>query len=344
MSKKGGRRNREETTSARPGESELIARYFAPLATAPGARKLIDDAASLGLEPGRELVVTVDMVVAGVHFLSTDPPATVARKALRVNLSDLAAKAAAPVGYLLALALPGDWTETWLAEFSAALADEQMRFGLSLYGGDTVRSAGALSLSVTAFGTVEQGRMLRRDAAQAEGRVLVSGTVGDAALGLKLALGQADAAKWGLSREEEAFLRDRYACPRPRLGLVEALRRHAAAAMDVSDGLVGDLEKMCAASGVSARIEVSRLPLSSAARKALAADPGLVEAILGGGDDYEILACVPAAQADVYRAAAREAGIEVADIGVFAPAGHGVSVVGADGAPVKLSRPSYSHF
>ena len=95
MSKKGGRRNREETTSARPGESELIARYFAPLATAPGARKLIDDAASLGLEPGRELVVTVDMVVAGVHFLSTDPPATVARKALRVNLSDLAAKAAA---------------------------------------------------------------------------------------------------------------------------------------------------------------------------------------------------------------------------------------------------------
>jgi thiamine-monophosphate kinase len=328
----------------RCGESELIARYFAPLATAPGARRLVDDAASLNLEPPGDIVLTVDMVVAGIHFLEGDDPASVARKALRVNLSDLAAKGAEPIGYLLALALPENWTEEWLAEFCAGLADDQMRFGLSLYGGDTVRTTGPLTISITAFGAPGQSGMLRRDGAVGEGRVLVSGTIGDAALGLKLATGQARAADWGLDPEEEAFLCDRYRCPRPRLDLVPALRKFAIAAMDISDGLVGDLEKMCAASGVGARVDAARVPLSPAAQKALAADPALLEVLLGGGDDYEILACVDQNRVEDLIGAAKVAGVALNDLGAFTSSLEGVRVNAPDGGELKLRRGSFTHF
>lgn len=327
----------------RCGESELIARYFAPLATAPGARKLVDDAASLKLDFPGETVLTVDMVVAGIHFLQGDDAASIARKALRVNLSDLAAKGAEPVGYLLALALPDDWTEQWLAEFCAGLADDQMRFGLSLFGGDTVRTTGPLTVSITAFGTPGERGMVRRDAAGQEGRVMVSGTIGDAALGLKLATGQARAADWGLDAEEEAFLRDRYACPRPRFELVPALREFAQAAMDISDGLIGDLEKMCAASGTGASIEAARVPLSPAARKALAAEPALLEDLLTGGDDYEILSCVGRRKAGDFIGQAKTAGLDMHDIGAFTPPPH-VRITAPDGSDLKVSRGSFSHF
>lgn len=328
----------------RCGESELIARYFAPLATAPGARRLVDDAASLKIEPPGDVVLTVDMVVAGIHFLDGDDAACVARKALRVNLSDLAAKGAVPVGYLLALALPDDWTEEWLATFCSGLADDQMRFALSLYGGDTVRTTGPLSVSVTAFGIPGKGGMLRRDGAQEGGRVLVSGTIGDAVLGLKLATGEARAADWGLDGEEEAFLRDRYACPRPRLPLVPALREHAAAAMDVSDGLIGDLEKMCAAARLGAQIEAARVPLSPAARKALATEPALLQELLTGGDDYEILACAHPAKAADFIEAAQAAGLALHDIGSFGGPASSVGVIAPDGGAMRLARGSYSHF
>lgn len=254
---------------ARAGEDELIARYFAPLA-GPGGLGLTDDAALVAVPDGHELVVTVDAIVAGVHFLPDDPPASVAVKALGVNLSDLAAKGADPIGFVMALALPEDWTENWLAAFAGGLGAVAERSGCALLGGDTVRAAGPLSISITAFGSVPAGRMVRRTTARAGDLIAVTGTIGDAALGLDLLTG---APAWGrgLDPADCAELVDRYRHPRPRLALAAPLREHASAAMDVSDGLVGDAAKMLRASGVTGTLDLDRIPLSRAARAALAA-------------------------------------------------------------------------
>ena len=252
---------------ARAGEDELIARYFAPLA-GPGGLGLRDDAALVAVPHGHELVVTVDAVVAGVHFLARDPPASIAVKALGVNLSDLAAKGAEPIGFVMALALPDDWTETWLAAFAGGLGGMAERCGCALLGGDTVRAAGPLSVSITAFGSVPAGRMVRRTTAKAGDLIAVTGTIGDAALGLDLLTG-APAWAAGLSAEHRGFLEDRYRHPRPRLAFAAPLRENASAAMDVSDGLVGDAAKMLRASGVTGTLDLDRIPLSPAARAAL---------------------------------------------------------------------------
>ncbi|WP_035829877.1 thiamine-phosphate kinase [Kaistia adipata] len=325
----------------RPGEFGMIARYLRPLADDPGAFGLTDDAASLSPEPGFDLVFTKDMVAAGVHFFAQDPPASIARKALRVNLSDLAAKGATPVGYLLGLALPADWTEDWMAEFSAGLAEDQKRYGIPLLGGDTVKSPDGLMLSVTAIGQVPSGTIVRRAGARAGDLIVVSGTIGDAALGLRLRLGTLAAEAAG---GEAEHLLDRYLHPRPRLGLAEAVRDFAHASLDISDGLVGDLGHVTRTSGVSAIVEAARLPLSSAARSVLETDPAALATVLTGGDDYEILVTLPPEALDGYEAAAREAGIPVTVIGRIV-AGEGAPVVlGLDGKPVALGRASHDHF
>lgn len=328
----------------RPGESEIIAGYFAPLASDPGARRLIDDAASLALPAGRELVLTVDAVVEGVHFPEGEEAGCVARKALRVNLSDLAAKGAAPIGYLIALALPDDWTPAWLTSFAAALAADQAEFGLSLFGGDTLRTPGPLMVSITAFGHVASGRMVERGAAGPGDGLFVSGSIGDAALGLILRTEPKLAARWGLSEQEAGFLLDRYQTPRPRLELGEALVGSASAAMDISDGLVGDLEKMCRAARLAAAIDGRLVPLSAPARKAIAAEPGLLSTALTGGDDYEILAAVPPAQKAAFVEKARQAGVPVAEIGAFSAGKPRVAVSGPDGRRMSFGRTAYAHF
>lgn len=267
----------------RYSEDELIDRLFSPLA-GPAGLGLKDDAALLAAS-AEPLVATVDMLVAGVHFFPDDPPALIAKKALRANLSDLAAKGAAPVGFLLSLALPADWTNDWLAVFAAGLAEDAGGFAAPLIGGDTTATPGPLTISITALGRTP--RFVPRTGARLGDAVFVSGTIGDAALGLALRRDPALAAR--LSQPARAHLSDRYLLPRPRLDLVEILRAHATAAMDVSDGLAGDLAKLCRVSGVSAVIEAPLVPLSASAREAVALDPGLLEAALTGGDDYEIL-------------------------------------------------------
>jgi thiamine-monophosphate kinase len=344
MSDPGRKGKRGGEVARRMDEFELIARYFAPLAREPGARGLIDDAASLVLPAGQELVLTVDAVIEGVHFPRGEEPGAVARKALRVNLSDLAAKGARPIGYLLVLALPDDWSPGWLEGFTAGLAADQTEFGLGLFGGDTVKTPGPPWVSITAFGEVPVGRMVERGAARPGDRVFVSGGIGDAALGLLLHRDSKLAGRWGLSEEEAEFLLDRYSRPRPRIELREALLAHASAAMDISDGLVGDLDKMCRASGLAATIACGRVPHSGAVRKAIAADPRLVETALTGGDDYEILAAVPAAERNAFARAAAEADIPVAEIGAFAAGEPGVSVTGPEGAPMSFAHGSYTHF
>lgn len=324
------------TAPTRPTEDALIARYFAPLAVAAGADGLADDAAVIPEAPGH-LIVTKDMAVAGVHFFPDDPPAAIAAKALRVNLSDLAAKGAAPVGFLLGLGLPPDWDEALVAGLAAGLKADSDTYGCALYGGDTVAMPGPLTLSVTAFGRAPR-RVLRRGA-RAGDVICVTGTIGDAALGLKLRQGDG----LGLSSAEAETLLARYLLPQPRCALAAAVAAHASAAMDVSDGLAGDLAKLLAASGVAGHIAAGQVPLSAAARAALAQTPHLLRTILTGGDDYEILLTCPPAALDALRAAGAAAAIPVTPIGRIA-AGTGLAVLDVAGAPLDLGSGRYEHF
>ncbi|HVV95144.1 MAG TPA: thiamine-phosphate kinase, partial [Hyphomicrobiales bacterium] len=301
--------------AGRPGEDELIARYFRPLATAPGAAALLDDAATYQPPEGHELVITTDAVVAGVHYLPDDPPDAVARKALRCNLSDLAAKGARAVGYLVTLALTQDWTTDWLEGFVEGLAADQEEFGISLFGGDTVRTPGPAWTSITALGIAPEGQVPRRRGAAPGQRLYVTGTIGDAALGLRIRQTPALRARWQLDARQAEHLLDRYLLPEPRLSAAALVGAFAAAAMDVSDGLAGDLARMCAASGVGAVLEAERVPLSPAAARAVAADPAALAAVLTGGDDYEILLAVAADLTDAFERAAADQAVRVSAIG-----------------------------
>jgi len=332
----------DEPQRAMSGEDRLIARYFRPLARAPGAFGLTDDAAVLEPPPGWDVVLKTDPIISGVHFFPDDPPEAVARKALRVNLSDLAAKGATPAGFLLALALPPQISERWLAQFAQALGEDADRYQCPLLGGDTDATPGLLTVSITAFGLVPHGTMVLRNGAKAGDQVVVSGTVGDAALGLRLrraALG---------SPAPDARVREhllaRYQIPEPRTGLAQTLRRYASAAMDISDGLAGDLSKLCRASGVSAQINTAELPLSQAARSMLDTDPGLLDTVLTGGDDYELLCTVPSAHLVDFRAAASATGIAVTVIGQVVAGLMDPRFTDARGAPRSFERPSFSHF
>jgi thiamine-monophosphate kinase len=324
------------------GEDRLIARHFRPLARHPGALGLADDAAVLTPPPGCDLVVTTDGIIAGVHVFPDTPADEVARRALRVNLSDLAAKGATPAGFLLAVALPAGTTDEWLAAFARGLSEDAERYGCPLLGGDTDHTPGLLSVSITAFGTLPTGTMVRRSGASQGDTLFVTGTVGDAALGLML---RKDSNAGGsLTAAQRNHLLRRYVEPEPRNALAEALRTHASAALDISDGLAGDLAKLCRASGVTAQIEVARVPLSDAARALIAAEPALLERVLTGGDDYEILAAVPAGRVEAFRAGARAAGVTATEIGRLATGEAPPQFMGPDRQPLAFARSSYSHF
>ena len=326
------------------GEDRLIARHFKPLARTKGAFGLLDDVAAITPPAGCDLVLTVDGIVGGVHFFPDDPADLIARKALRVNLSDLAAKGAKPLGFLLTLALPKHAGDRWLMRFAHGLGSDADRFGCPLLGGDTVRTPGPVTISITAFGAVPRGTMVRRNGARAGDRVLVTGTIGDAALGLLLRHDRKNAARWGLNRARHNHLTARYLVPEPPDNIAVAVRKYASAAMDVSDGLVGDLAKLCRASGVTASIEAARVPLSRAAQTALTNAPALLATILTGGDDYQVLATVPARKVAAFRKAASAAGVAVTDIGTVA-AGTGVPrFLGEDGKPLAFVHASFSHF
>ncbi len=297
----------------RLGEFQRINRYFRPLAKSfQGSLELEDDAGLIAVADGYELVVTTDAMVAGVHFLPEDEPADLARKVLRVNLSDLAAMGAQPVAYTLTTALPDSVGEDWLAALAAGLGQDQAEFGIGLLGGDSVKTFGPVVLAVTALGRVESGRALRRSGAQPGDLICVSGALGDGALGLLAARGELNGM---IEPRHVAALSARYHLPQPRLALGRRLIGLAHAAMDVSDGLPGDLGHICDTSGVGARVEARRVPLSDAGRAALAADPGLRRIALSGGDDYELLFTVPATAAASLDRLAVELGLPLSVIG-----------------------------
>ena len=313
-----------------PAEFALIARHFRPLA-GPGALDLRDDAAVFAPPPGRDLVLTADAMVGSVHFLPDDPADLVGRKLLRVNLSDLAAKGATPLGYLMTVSVPRDTPDAWFAGFAAGLARDQKIFGVTLLGGDTTSTPGPISLSLTIIGHVASGQAVHRWGAKAGDGIWVTGTIGDGALGLAVAR--------GTLQDASGHLLSRYRLPQPRIGF--AIVGIASAGMDVSDGLVQDLGHLCRACGLAADIDAALVPLSSPARSA---GPAWLPTCLTGGDDYELLLAIPPGREAALQNAAQQAGIAVTCIGRFSAGPPQVSVRGLDGEPMALRTGGWSHF
>jgi thiamine-monophosphate kinase len=319
-----------------PPEFALIARHFRGLA-GEGALDLSDDAALLAPPAGRDLVLAADAMVEGVHYLQDDPPDTIGRKLLRVNLSDLAAMGAEPLAYLMTTALPRGMAPGWLEGFSAGLAEDQRQFGIYVLGGDTVSIPGPACLSLTIIGTVPPGTALRRAGARPGDDLWVSGTIGDGALGLAVLQGRVPA-------DPEGHLARRYRLPEPRLALGWALRGIARAAMDVSDGLVQDLGHLCRAGGLGAVLELAALPLSGSAAALVAAEPSWLPRLATGGDDYELLFAADPADASRVEAAARATGTAATRIGQFREGAPEVTVLAPDGQAMDLARGGWSHF
>ena len=326
------------------GEEAIIQSFLAPLAAGyPGAFGLRDDCAAITPTPGHDLVVKTDPVAAGVHFLPDDAPEDVAWKALAVNVSDLAAKGAVPRVYLMALSFPEAPARQWMRRFADGLAAAQAAFGMCLVGGDTDRRPGPLTVSITVLGEVPAGRMVRRATARLGDRIYVSGTLGASATGLALVRDPALAAAWGLTPAEADEAIRRYRRPEPRLALSPAVLAHARAAMDLSDGLAKDLDRMARASGVGAEARLADLPVAAAACKAVAADHARWQSVVAAGDDYEILAAVDPAGSAAFEAAAAAAGVAVTCAGRFTGE-PGVRLLDADGRPLVPASTGWEHF
>jgi thiamine-monophosphate kinase len=320
-----------------PDELTIIDRYLRPL-SGEGAFNFRDDAALLSVPPDSDLVITSDTIARDVHFLA-DPPETIAQKALRVNLSDLAAKGADPLAYILNLALTPDLDEAWLAAFSSGLRKDQTRFGISALGGDTIVVPDRPVISVTAFGTVPKGRMVRRTGAKAGDELYVTGVIGGSDAGLALLSGERG--PWtGLAEWEREFLVQRYRVPEPRTALAPALIKFASAAIDVSDGLVGDCDKLCAASGCSAIIEAEAVPLPPGL--AGSGDANLLARLFTAGEDFEVLVATSTTNADAFRRAAKAAGVPLARIGALTVGAEPTKVL-LQGHPLGLSRRAFVH-
>jgi thiamine-monophosphate kinase len=325
-----------------PREFEIIARHFAPLA-GPEGLGLVDDAAKLVPAPGHDLILTTDAIVSGVHFFNDDPPDTIGRKALGVNLSDLAAKGAAPRAFLLTLALPSIIDDVWLADFAEGLGALAEASGCALVGGDTVATSGPLVISITAIGEVPTGRMVKRGGAMPGDFIYVSGTIGDAAIGLQVLLADKSVVPLALADDLRTHLIARYHVPAPRIFLGPVLRQHARAAMDISDGFVGDLRKMLALPGVGATINLGDVPLSVAARAAIKLRPDFFRTALTGGDDYEVLAAVAPAHSAAFERDCLGAGMRVTLVGQVTQQGAPVLFVDSQGHVQEFKKGSYEH-
>ncbi len=328
-----------------PSEFELIARYFARLSDGfPGAYGLLDDAAVIGPSPGHELVVNTDTIVGGVDFSADTRPELIARKALRVNLSDLAGKGAVPRAYLVDLIVPDTVNEEWIAGFAAGLAHDQAEYSIHLIGGDTSSTSGPITVAVTALGEVPIGRIIRRGGAQPGDRIFVTGTIGDAALGL----GVLHRSLPALDSRSAAFLADRCTLPQPRVALGPQLVGIASAGMDISDGLVADLRHLCTVSNLAAIVEANSVPLSPAAVAAIGDNAQRLAMALTGGDDYEVLFTACAAEAVRISALSRSSGIPITAIGHMTVPSPGneprVEVLDGLGRPLRFASEGWTHF
>jgi len=323
---------------SRSGEFFWIETHLAPLA-GKGAFALKDDAALLPEVKGKRTVITQDAIMQGVHFLPHDPLDTVAQKAIRTNISDIVAKGATPFAWSMSLGVPDHWEDLDMERFALGLAADQAAFGLTLTGGDTYRSPNGLCVSITLFGAIEEERYRSRSGASPGDNLYVSGTIGNAAVGLFVATGALQVAAKDAGEHLAA-----YRVPQPPFGLQDPVAEYASASMDISDGLVGDCRKLCDASGVSASIDCDLIPLSTPVLRLLNSGERLWPTILGGGDDYQVLCTVAKERAEAFENAAAAAGHPVSRIGaVKEQSQQGVSITRA-GVPIELDRESFSHF
>jgi thiamine-monophosphate kinase len=321
-------------------EFELIKTYFSPLSEqTEGAFNLTDDAAVLEVPVEQSLVVTTDTLVEGIHFLSEDGPKDIAAKLLRVSLSDLAAMGAMPAYYSLAIAVTPFMSVEWFKEFSQNLAADQAEFGITLIGGDTVSTSGPLTLSLTAMGFVKTGTALRRSGACIGDDIWVSGSIGDSALGLKVAKGEFDS----LAAENKDYLLSRYRRPLPRTSLGQELINNVHSVIDVSDGLVADLGHICKTSDVGAKILMGKIPLSVAGKEAIAIKPRSIDLILSGGDDYELLFTADSTFQKLSKIISERTNVSLTKIGTIIKT-KSVCVLDLNGKRYPVSKAGYTHF
>ncbi len=326
--------------SGRSDEFGIIEKFFAPLAAGEaGAFGLTDDAAVLTLGGGGQTVLTTDCLIAGVHFFEDDPPGDIAAKLLAVNLSDLAAMGARPKFYTLAAAWPKSVDIDWIEKFTHGLGAAQAEAGVVLVGGDTVTGPGPLTLTLTAIGELGPAGPLLRGGVQPGDLIYVSGTIGDAALGLRLLEGELEA-----SATDRDALIGRYRRPQARNRLGLELATVATAAIDVSDGLLADVNHLAQTSKLSITIRADEAPLSEPARALLKRRPDLLSAVLTGGDDYELVFSASPGQAERIAALVQSVGVPITEIG-RADAGPGrTNVIDAEGKAVAVSEYGYRHF
>jgi len=320
-------------------EFKIIKEIFRPLAAShPGTFNLTDDAAIFSPPTGKDLVVTKDAMVAGVHFLENDTPQNIARKLLRTNLSDIAAMGAKPYGYLLATAWPHDLDLNWVRDFADGLALDQLTYGVTLLGGDTVKTPGPITLSLTLLGTVPKGQRLLRSGAKAGDLICVSGTIGDGVLGLKSALGELT----DINKNDSNFLKNRYFLPQPRCLLGPRLLDTASSCLDISDGLLADMGHILECSGVGGQILAADVPLSHSAKNVIAAGEVSLEDIFTGGDDYELLFTLPPEKIDELQRLERQCAVPMTIIGKIAE-GEGLTVLDEKGASMVFSKTGWQH-
>lgn len=329
--------------STLPEEFSFIDQYFRPLAGA-GALDLRDDAAVFMPPAGKEIVIAADSLVENVHFFSTDDSYTVGQKLLRCNLSDLAAMGATPFGYLLTVSCSKDFSKDWFDGFCKGLEADQNKFNCFLLGGDTTSTSGPLVLSLTILGYVQKGEVVKRIGAQKGDEIWVTGHIGDSALGLKILLNELENKNIPLHTAQ--FLKNRYWCPQPRVGL--KINNIASASMDISDGLVQDLGHLARENNLCMHISSQQIPLSDSAQNVIELNPKEYFTCLSGGDDYELLLCIPPKNRAFLLKNAADAGIKVTCIGVCEdPSLHGtdkVILVDQKGQKLYLKREGWSHF
>lgn len=323
--------------NSRPGEFELISKHFAPLA-GKGSFGFRDDASEITPKSGNSLVITQDSIAEGVHFFGDDDPALIARKALRVNISDIAAKGASPRYFSLSLGLGKSWNEAWIEKFAKGLKQEIRDYNLDFTGGDTFSTGAGFVISLTMIGETPQGDYVSRLGAGVDDLIYVSGTIGDGALGLLARQGKLTA----IDKDDIDFLLDRYLVPRPRVELSQLLRMNASSAMDISDGLIGDMEKLCSASGVGAQLDLAAIPLSRSAKNVIEHDSDYMKLALTGGDDYEILFTIPPEHQKSTEDALSLLDCGATLIGQITSAS-GVRVLSPEGKTVSFEKTGYDH-
>lgn len=316
-----------------PDEFDLIAKYFAPLSGEAGLG-LLDDAACYEAKQGYDLIISKDVLVSGTHFFEDADPVELATKAVAVNVSDLASKGAKPHSYFLGLSLTKDIDDSWLQSFAYGLKLAQKHYDIYLAGGDTTSTNHGLFISVTALGHTPKGTMITRSGAKVGDDIYVTGTLGDAAFGLKALQGEVPHSSYQLAR---------YNRPQARCEIGKRLRGIASAAADVSDGLIADLGHICRASGVGASVKQDKLPLSPSTEVLLKENSQFADLIWSGGDDYELV--FTAAQDDRHslELLSSELAIPITRIGIVQQE-EGVRLVDKAGKLVQVEKSGYQHF